>query len=99
MGRSAETSVRFLVLLAILATATACVSRQTVAPQPLGRPSPAHENLVATFAECVSVLGPVRELPVVEAAGAQTVIGPFSAEHGRLAFPHRDRPPMLMELA
>ena len=144
MGRLAETSARLLMLLAILATATACASRHTVAPQPLGRPSPAHEHLVPTFAECVSVLGPVRELPVVEAvhveanavgelillsspgvvsdgyyhwlgvqrvsglvyivqvggiAGAQTVFGPFSTEHGCLAFPLRDRPPMRIELA
>jgi hypothetical protein len=99
---------------------------------------------VATFAECVSVLGPVRELPIADAvqaeatavgeliplsspgivsdgyyhwlrvhrvsgfvyivqaggiAGAQTVFGPFRAEHGCLAFPRRDRSPMLMELA
>jgi hypothetical protein len=133
-----------LVLLAILATATSCVSRQTVAPEPPGPPSPVPEHLVARFADCVGVLGPVRDLPVAEAvhveaeavgefillsspgfvsdgyyhwlrvqpvsglvyivqvggiAGAQTVFGPFNAEHGCLAFPHRDRPPMLMELA
>ena len=138
----ATRSASLLVLLTMLATA--CVSHQTVVPPTLGEPSPAHAPLVATFAECVSALGPVRELPIAEAipaennavgeltllsspgvvldgyyhwlriqrvsrlvyivqvggfAGARTVFGPFSAEHGCRPFPHRARPSLLMEPA